>query len=157
MATRDTVYMHAPLYVLLSHKDRSIASVPLTATVDDAVAVMNENGTGSVLVMEKDRLAGIFTERDVLVRVVATHRDPAATAVADVMTGELVHVAPSASVQEALQVMNEANCRHLPVIDGGRLVGVISVHDLTAWMVHHHEQRIDDLVRYITGGYADAD
>ena len=155
MANGDTTYLQTPLYVLLSQKDQNLEHVSRSATVGDAVTVMNTRMISSVLVMEDDELIGIFTERDVLARVVGAHLDPVDTPIVEVMTTDLVHIQPSATVQDALRVMNLASCRHLPVVDDDRLVGIISAGDLTRWMVHNQEQRIDDLVRYITGGYPD--
>jgi CBS domain-containing protein len=155
MSNSDPAYLHAPLYVLLGRKDEPMAHVDRAATVGEAVEVMNERSIGSVLVMEGDQLVGIFTERDVLVRVVAAHRDPGTTLVAEVMTADVIRVGPTVTVQEALKVMSEARCRHLPVVDRRRLVGLVSMGDLTQWLVYNQQARIGDLVRYITGGYAD--
>ena len=100
-------------------------------TVHDAAKRMTERNCGSVLVMGADgSLAGIFTERDLLVRVVAPGRDPTATPVSDVMTREPETIGAEESVREAVRRMDEGAFRHLPVVEGGRVVGVLSARDI---------------------------
>lgn len=100
-------------------------------TVHDAARRMAEHSCGSVLVMGTDgALAGIFTERDLLVRVVAPGRDPAVTPVAEVMTREPETIDAEASVREAVRRMDEGAFRHLPVVEDGRVVGVLSARDI---------------------------
>jgi CBS domain-containing protein len=96
---------------------------------------------------------GIFTERDVLVRVVDAGRDPAATRVEEVMTRELAVIRSATRVEEAMSVMTEKRCRHLPVVEEGRLAGMISIGDVTRWIVRNQRHTIDDLVSYIGGEY----
>jgi CBS domain-containing protein len=102
-----------------------------TTTVAEAATVMGERRIGSALVMESDRLIGIFTERDI-VRALGEHFDAAGHPVSDWMTADPVTVSPSTPAQEALKLMLEGNFRHLPVEDGGRLSGIVSMRDLTA-------------------------
>jgi CBS domain-containing protein len=102
-----------------------------TTTVAEAATVMGERRIGSALVMESDRLIGIFTERDI-VRALGEHFDAAGHPVSDWMTPDPVTVSPSTSAQDALRLMLEGNFRHLPVEDGGRVSGIVSMRDLTA-------------------------
>jgi CBS domain-containing protein len=141
------------LNAVLSSKGHTVHSVAPTASVLDAVRKMNGERIGSLLVRADDNVVGIFTERDVLTRVVDQGRDPAATTVAQVMTRDLVAVKPSITVEEAMAVVTEKRCRHLPVMDGAQLLGLVSIGDLTRWVSRHQEIHIQDLVNYITGKY----
>ncbi len=144
-----------PLSQVLAGKARGTAtlSVPPGVTVAAAAEVLNQHKVGSVLVMDGDRLVGIFTERDVLRRVVGERRDPATTRVADVMTRELVVMRPSASVLDAMRVISERRIRHVPVVENGAVVGVVSQGDLNHWLVRSREGQIQDLVDFVTGRY----
>ena len=145
--------MDAKLSILLQDKGSEVQTVKPDDSVLDAVRRMNEVGIGSLLVMNGDELVGIFTERDVLRRVVDSGLDPAATRVAKVMTRDLVTVGPAMTVGEAMAVVTQRRCRHLPVCEEGRLLGVVSSGDLTRWATRHQATHIQDLVNYITGKY----
>jgi CBS domain-containing protein len=144
-----------PLSKVLAGKARgtSTLSVRPDITVAAAVEVLNHNQVGSVLVMDGERLVGIFTERDILRRVVGERRDPATTRVSDVMTRDLVVMRPSSSVVDAMRVISEKRIRHVPVVDGTTVVGVVSQGDLNHWLVRNQEGQIQDLVDYVTGRY----
>ena len=142
------------LEAVLASKGPSIHYVVPEAKVIDAVHTMNQERIGAVLVCVSGEMVGIFTERDVLNRVVAEGRDPAATKVIEVMTSEVVAVRPSTRVEEAMVVITEKRIRHLPVVDTeGLLKGMVSSGDLTRWASRHQETHIMDLVNYITGKY----
>ena len=145
--------MKDTLHTLLKNKGRTVHVVDPDATVLDAVRKMNQERIGALLVMSGEDLVGIFTERDVLTRVVDQTRDPAATRVAEVMTSKPVVVTAAATINEAMAIVSEKRCRHLPVVDEGRLVGLVSAGDLTHWVTRNHEFHIQDLVNYITGKY----
>lgn len=118
---------------LLAAKPRHIASTSPTATVRQATWLMNEHAIGSLLVMANDRLVGIFTERDVLRRVVAEGRSPDTTAVGDVMTREVVCCSPETPVEEVADLMHRRRIRHVPVLDHGeRVIGMVSIGDINA-------------------------
>jgi CBS domain-containing protein len=106
-------------------------SIEPTTTVAEAATVMGERRIGSALVMEDDMLLGIFTERDI-VRALGEHFDAAGHPVADWMTPNPVTVEASTPVEEALRMMLDRNFRHLPVAEGGRVSGIVSMRDLTA-------------------------
>jgi CBS domain-containing protein len=141
------------LTAVLAQKGAAIQRIDPESSVLDAVRAMNTHRIGALLVCADHRLVGIFTERDVLCRVVDQRRDPAATRVAEVMSTELVTVRPSTTVEEAMAVVTERRCRHLPVMDGDRLLGVVSIGDLTQWVTRNQKYQIQDLVNYITGQY----
>jgi CBS domain-containing protein len=111
--------------------EQVLASLPGDSSIRDVGRYMVDHGVGSVLVMEDEKLKGIFTERDALKIFVATRRNPDQTNVADVMTGDPQTISPDASPEDALQRMTEGNFRHMPVVDdGGNVLGVISQRDL---------------------------
>ncbi len=122
--------------VLSSKEIQDVVAVSETAKVSEAVAAMSQRGVGAVLVREPGgAIDGIFTERDVVRRVVHEGRDPRSTAMADVMSRNVRHVPASASVEEALRLMIVHRHRHLLVEDAGQVKGVISIRDLMNWMV----------------------
>jgi CBS domain-containing protein len=141
------------LAVILDEKGDTVHSVAPTASVLDAVRKMNDARIGALLVLEDDRPVGMFTERDVLTRVVGQKRNPGDTTVADVMSTEVVAVKPGTTVDEAMAVITERRCRHLPVIEDGRLRGMVSIGDLTRWVTRKQRYEIQDLVNFITGKY----
>jgi CBS domain-containing protein len=145
--------MRSPLKTILADKGRKIHSVGREASVLQAVQLMNDEHIGAVLVLAGGRPAGIFTERDVLVEIVAKGRNPAETPLAEVMTRELVVVGSETTVEEAMAVCTEKRCRHLPVMEGDELVGLISAGDLTRWVSSKQSAEIQDLIRYIRDGY----
>lgn len=106
-------------------------SIEPTTTVAEAATVMGERRIGSALVMDGDRLLGIFTERDI-VRALGEHFDAAGHPVSEWMTADPVTVEPSMPVEEALRMMLDRNFRHLPVSEGGNVAGIVSMRDLTA-------------------------
>ena len=145
--------MKHTLVAVLARKGSEVHCVVPEATVLAAVRKMNEERIGALLVCDGSDVLGIFTERDILCRIVDSTRDPDTTAVAEVMTTELVAVPPSTLVEEAMAVITEKRCRHLPVIEDGNLVGLVSIGDLTSWVSRHQEVHIQDLVNFITGKY----
>lgn len=134
---------------VLDIKGHHVETTAPAATVLDAVQQMNRKRIGALVVIEDGLTIGIFTERDVLVRVVARGYDPSTTRVGEVMTTKLVTVATQTTVDEAMRIVTEHRCRHLPVVEGGELRGLISAGDLTSWIVRMQARQIDDLHDYI--------
>ena len=145
--------MQDTLEAVLAGKGATIHYVIPEATVLDAVGKMNDERIGALLVCISGEMVGIFTERDVLCRVVAEGRDPTTTRVVDVMTQEVVAVRSTTSVEEAMAVFTEKRFRHLPVVDDGELKGLVSSGDLTRRVSRSQEGHIQDLMNYITGRY----
>lgn len=114
-----------------------------TSTVRQAAEAMAAANKGAILVVSDDRLRGIFTERDLLTRVVAARKDPETVAVAEVMTSQLVVGSPSDDFHTGLRRMVSTRCRHLPVVEGDRVVGVVSRRDLMAMDIKTMEQEMD--------------
>ncbi len=146
--------LKTPLGTVLAAKATPVThTVSPAMTVAAAVDVLNANKVGSVLVMDGPRLVGIFTERDVLRRVVGGHMDPDKTRIADVMTRELAVMRLSSTVEDAMTVIAEKRIRHLPVVEEGKVVGVISQGDLNHWLIRNREVQVSQLVEFITGKY----
>lgn len=143
--------MNQLVHEVMRRKGSEIAVIEPDETIDVAVEWMTARHVGSLLVMSDGRLVGILTERDLLVRVLAARRDPMTTAVQDVMTRQpIVVIGPHDTVAEALSLITRTRCRHLPVVDGDRILGVVSAGDLTASLVKEQQSTIDDLYVYIT-------
>lgn len=145
--------MKDTLKAVLAHKGATVHCVVPEATVLDAVRKMNQEHIGALLVRDGPEVVGIFTERDVLCRVLDSGRDPKSTAVEEVMTREIVAVSPGTGIKEAMALITDKRCRHLPVMEGGELKGLVSIGDLTRWVSRHQEGHIQDLVNFITGKY----
>lgn len=144
--------MQTSVETLLREKGSTVHCVSATATVLDAVRRMNNHKIGALLVEGDDGVTeGIITERDVMVRVVAAQRDPATTRVRETMTSSLVVISPDTTVEGAMSIMTEKRCRHLPVMNGHRLLGLVSIGDLTRWVLRDQKHEIEDLVHYVTG------
>jgi CBS domain-containing protein len=138
---------------VLRKKGDQIHCVGPLSTVIDAVNVMNDHHVGSVLVMEAGEPVGIFSERDVLVRVVAAHRDPRQTLIRDVMTTRLYTTSPDEPLLSVMRLMTERRCRHVPVVEGDALVGLISIGDITKATQRNLQQEVRELSSYISGPY----
>jgi CBS domain-containing protein len=137
---------------IVSRKGSQVWSVGKDATVLDAALLMNEHRIGALVVLEDGRVAGMFTERDVLRRVVAEQRDPVRTRVLEVMTEEIVCGTLETSIEEARGAMKNRRIRHLPLVDGDRrLLGLISIGDLNAHEAGSQEQTIHMLQEYLYG------
>jgi signal-transduction protein with cAMP-binding, CBS, and nucleotidyltransferase domain len=126
-----------------------IFAVQRGAAVSEAVRLMAEHNVGIVSVLDGDRLVGVFSERDVVRRVVNAGRDPAATPVGEVMTTDLVVADADEDYQSAMQKMDRANIRHLPVVSEGRLLSMISVRDLMRVYVSDTGEEIRYLHEYL--------
>lgn len=146
--------MKTPVGMLLDRKGSTVYSVAPSASVADAVHVMNQYKVGSLIVMEDERVVGMFTERDVLTRIVAAGRNPQSTRVHEVMTGKVVTITPETTVEQVMDIFATKRCRHLPVIAETQLLGLISIGDVSRWLVDSHRAEAEHLRQYIAGGLA---
>jgi CBS domain-containing protein len=148
--------MQTTLDIVVRDKgSEDLITVPASATVAEAVAVMAEREVGAVLIMNEDGLvSGIFTERDVLVRVVKAGRDPKTTPMSLVMTRDVSFVTPGTTVEAALSLMYVKHFRHLLVIDGPKVHGLLSLRDLAYQLIRRGEGRFEAAVRQQSGGGA---
>jgi len=138
---------------ILRVKGRGAWSIAPTATVYGAIQEMSDKGVGALLVMSKGRLEGIISERDYARKVILKDRSSKETAVRDIMTTELVTVGPKNTVEECMRLITGHRIRHLPVLDGDEVVGIISIGDLVNWIITAHEETIGQLEGYIAGKY----
>jgi len=137
---------------IISKKGTQVWTVGKEVTVLQAAQLMNEHKIGALVVLEGGRLAGMFTERDVLRRVVGEERAPATTTVADVMTSEVACCTPQTPLEETRTAMKDMRIRHLPVMDDeGRLQGLLSIGDLNAFDAASQEQTIFWMQEYMYG------
>jgi CBS domain-containing protein len=140
---------------LLSFKGITVYTIHPDASVYEATSKMNQHQIGALVVTHRDepgRILGIFTERDVLRRVVAQLRYPDIVSVREVMTDDPVTACPDMLIEQAAAIMQEHRVRHLPVVDPhDRLCGMISIGDINAWHVHQAHVAINDLSQYIHG------
>jgi len=134
---------------LLESKGGEIWSVGPEASVFDAIALMAEKSCGALLVMDGARMAGIVSERDYARKVILAGRSSKDTLVSDVMTSDVVSVEPGRSIEECLSLMTDRRIRHLPVIDGEKVLGVVSIGDLVKAIVAEQRYLIAQLEQYI--------
>ena len=142
---------------LLDQKGRNIWSIHADATVFDAVAKMAEKDVGSLVVMESDELVGIITERHYARNVVLKGKTSPATPVRDIMERDVVIARPDQSVDECMAVMSEKRVRHLPVFEGEKLLGIVSIGDLVKSIIGDQKFMITQLEHYIHGERAIVD
>jgi len=142
----------ATVQKILDHKGAAVVTCPPTATVLESARIMNEHGIGSVVVVDGGQVVGIFTERDVLRRVVASQQDPATTRLLDVMTTPVISCEPGTDVHECRAIVTARRIRHLPVVQGGKLLGVITSGDILAQQLREQQEALDYLNSWASGG-----
>ena len=142
---------------LLDQKGRNIWSIHPDATVLDAVAKMAEKDVGSLVVMEGDELVGIITERHYARNVVLKGKTSPATPVRDIMESHVVIARPEQSIDQCMALMSEKRVRHLPVFEGKKLIGIVSIGDLVKGTIGDQKFTIDQLEHYIRGERAITD
>lgn len=138
---------------ILKQKKPVVWSVSPQATVYDALVLMAEKEIGSLLVMSDGHLVGLISERDYARKIILMGRSSKETTVAEVMSSTAATVTPRDTVSYCMELMTDHRRRHLPVVDGDRVVGVLSIGDLVNWIVKSHEQTIQQLHGYIAGAY----
>ncbi len=139
---------------VLRHKSFSkILPIAPEQSVHEALALMSEYDVGALMVMSGDRLVGIFTERDYARKGILLGHHAKETSVADIMTSPVVSVTPRHTVDDCMNLMTDGHFRHLPVLDGERVVGIVSIGDMVKWVISGQEHAIQALEGYITGAY----
>jgi CBS domain-containing protein len=141
-----------PISSLLHQKTSALWSVPPEATVFEAIRLMAEKNIGALLVLSGDRLAGIFTERDYTRKVALMGKTSKETRIREVIARELLTVTPDDSVEDCMRLMTENRVRHLPVVEGATVVGIISIGDLVNWIISTQNAAIEQMEQYIAGG-----
>jgi signal-transduction protein with cAMP-binding, CBS, and nucleotidyltransferase domain len=138
---------------ILEQKGGMVLTVDMNETVLNAISLMAQVNVGAVLVQENDTISGIFTERDYLQKIALKSRSSKDTKVSDVMTSPVISAEPGDSVQNCMETMTTCHCRHLPVVENGKLLGIVSIGDLVKKMLDEKQQEVDKLSEYITGTY----
>jgi CBS domain-containing protein len=142
-----------PVSLILRKKGCDIFSVPSDTTVYDAMKIMADKEVGALLVVDDGHLHGIVSERDYARKVILMGRSSKETPVSEILTEPLITIGPDCSVDEAMRLITTNRIRHLPVLQGDRLMGVISIGDLVQWIAFAQDQTIEDLSHYIEGKY----
>jgi len=130
-----------------------VLSVEANETVYDAISLMAQLNIGAILVQDGDTISGIFTERDYLQRIALNSLSANDTRVGDVMTSPVISADPGDSIQKCMETMTACRCRHLPVVENGKLLGIVSIGDLVKRMLDEKESEVEQLNQYITGSY----
>ena len=139
---------------ILQHKGYALVQAVTPDTfVYDAIKLMADRNIGCVLVMDGGTLLGILSERDYTRKVVLQGRSSKTTTVREIMTANVICVTPKHGVEETLRIVTESHVRHLPGMDGDRVVGLISIGDLVKWVIHVQRSALSQLEAYVAGGY----
>jgi signal-transduction protein with cAMP-binding, CBS, and nucleotidyltransferase domain len=131
--------------------DRDLFCVQTNQTVADVARRMDELRVGAILVLENDELRGVFSERDLMTRIVVGRLDPESTPVSAVMTTDLATIGECCTLEEALECMNQNKCRHLPVMRDKQVVGFLSMRDLMMFELDRKTEELHHLHRYVHG------
>ena len=136
---------------LLEIKGSGIFAIDPETSTYDALQKMADKQIGAMLVMKGETLIGIFSERDYARKVILHGKSSRETPVGDIMSSKVYYVTPQETVEECMALMTEAHIRHLPVVEGEKVVGVISIGDVVKSIISHQQFMIDQLQKYITG------
>ena len=147
MKSSDTIAL------VLAAKTREVWSIPPAETVYRAIEMMADRGVGALLVMTEGRLLGIISERDYARKVILKDRSSRQCLVQDIMTSPVVTVSADHSVDQCMEIMTAKRIRHLPVVEGGEVAGIVTIGDLVKWIITSHERTIGHLQAYISGSY----
>lgn len=141
----------ATIREILSHKGSFAWSISPDATVFEAIKLMADKNIGALLVIKGEKLAGIFTERDYTREVALKGRSSKETRVNEVVPAQVISVTPDHGVMECMRLMTEHRTRHLPVLEGNKVAGIVSIGDLVNWVITAQSSTIHQLQTYITG------
>lgn len=140
---------------ILKHKGNVVWSISPEATVFEAIQLMAEKNIGAVPVMENDNLVGILSERDYTRKVALQGKSSRQTKVSEIMLSSVVHVTTGHTVEECLHIMTDKRIRHLPIVEGQKVIGIVSIGDLVNWIISTQSVTISHLENYISGKYPD--
>ena len=143
-----------PVSSVLHRKASTLWTIDPQATVFEAIKLMADKNIGAVLVMSGGKLAGVFTERDYTRKIALLGKSSKETRVREIMPKEIISVTPDDSVEECMRLMTDKRVRHLPVVEGPNVVGLVSIGDLVNWIISTQDATIEQMERYIAGGVA---
>jgi CBS domain-containing protein len=138
---------------ILEAKGDAVYSIHPKATVYEAISMMADKGVGALLVMDGERLEGIVSERDYTRKVILKGRSSREALVEEIMTRNVVTASPDITVAEGMRLMTDHRIRHLPLVSGGKVVGVVSIGDLVKAIISEQQETIAHLTNYISGSY----
>lgn len=141
-----------PISMLLHNKGSTVWDISPEATVFDAIQLMADKNIGALPVVSNGKLAGIFTERDYTRKIALAGKTSKQTFVKEIVSREVITVAPDESVEECMRLMTEHRIRHLPVVQNEEVVGIISIGDLVNWIISAQDAAIAQMESYISGG-----
>ncbi len=139
--------------LLSGKRTNTIIAVHPDQTVIEALEIMATHNIGAVLVLQDERLVGIFSERDYARKGILKDRKAKSTPISEVMTGGVIVVNPKQTISDCMQIMSERHFRHLPVVEGDQVVGILSISDIVTAIIGEQANRIQSLEQYITGTY----
>ena len=152
-AQSRAVDLHQSIRSLLAQKDHALWSISQEATVYEAIERMSEKHVGALVVLRSGHLAGIITERDYARKVILQGRQSRETLVREIMSAPVLFVTPDRTIAECMHLITSRRIRHLPVMEGDHVVGMLSIGDLVNWIITTQEETIRHLHNYIAGAY----
>jgi CBS domain-containing protein len=153
IASQHTIDLHATVESVLVQKGNALWSISPDATVFEAIATMSDFHIGALVVLSDERLIGIITERDYARKVILKGRQSRETRVHEIMSAPALSVTPRQTIDECMHLMTSRQIRHLPVVDGDRVTGIVSIGDLVNWIITAQGETIRHLHNYIHGSY----
>jgi CBS domain-containing protein len=139
--------------LVLKQKGQNVWAVSPEACVYDAIEIMAEKHVGALMVVSEEKLIGVVSERDYARKVILQGKSSKETLVKEIMTSPAISVTPEQTVEESMRIMTDKHLRHLPVVEGGIILGVVSIGDLVKWMLSAQQQTISQLHNYINSQY----
>jgi CBS domain-containing protein len=136
---------------ILNSKGSQVWSISPDATVYDAIQTMSDRNIGALLVIENSKLVGIITERDYTRKIALKGKSSKSTPVREILTDEMIRVTPAHTIEECMHLMTDHRIRHLPVLEGDRIAGLVSIGDLVNWIISTQHNTINQLQTYISG------
>jgi CBS domain-containing protein len=148
-----TMKVTGTISALLQNKGSQVYTIAPDTAVFEAIRVMAEKNIGALAVLSGGKVVGVFSERDYTRKVALLGRSSKETRVSEIVSAPVISASPDSSVEECMRLMTNHRIRHLPVLDGDRLAGMVSIGDLVNWIISTQSQEIDQLKTYITGQY----
>lgn len=152
-APAQSSHLQEPVRSLLDQKGRAVWSISPDATVYQAIEQMSEKHIGALVVLSSGRLTGIVSERDYARKVILKGKHSQETLVREIMSAPVLYVSPGTTIDECMRLITTRRVRHLPVLEGPEVIGMLSIGDVVNWIISAHEQTIHHLQSYISGSY----